>query len=191
MYCHGENSDWMYKNCQRTCGFCNGRQQQQQQVVVDCQWSEWQYGLCSRECGSGERRIFRTERVRAQNGGRPCFGERTKTENCYNQDCPIDCQWSAWKKEGECSKSCNSGKQIFIRSQEIKAKNGGRPCSGSDSKFETCNNHNCFETGKYNQRQQQYCEDKHSDCAENKMYCHGKNSEWMYKNCQRTCGKCY
>ena len=150
MYCHGENSEWMYKNCQRTCGFCNGRQQQQQQqVVVDCQWSEWQYGLCSRECGSGERRIFRTERVRAQNGGRPCFGDRTKTEYCNNQDCPIDCQWSAWKKEGECSKSCgNGGKQIFVRRQEIKAKNGGKPCSGSDSTIETCNNHRCIEPGK-------------------------------------------
>ena len=42
-----------------------------------------------------------------------------------------------------------------------------------------------------NQQQQQFCEDKHSDCAENKMYCHGKNSEWIYKNCQGTCGKCY
>ena len=22
------------------------------------------------------------------------------------------------------------------------------------------------------------------------MFCYGKNSEWMYTNCQRTCGKC-
>ena len=39
--------------------------------------------------------------------------------------------------------------------------------------------------------QQQFCEDKRSDCAENKMYCHGKNSEWMNINCQRTCRKCH
>ena len=42
-----------------------------------------------------------------------------------------------------------------------------------------------------NYRQQQFCEDKRNDCAGLEMYCHGKNSEWMYKNCQRTCGKCY
>ena len=118
-------------------------------VDIDCQWSEWHYGPCSRTCGNGERLISRTERVRAQNGGRPCFGDRTKTEHCNNQDCPIDCQWSAWEKEGECSKSCgNGGKQIFVRRQEIKAKNGGKPCSGSDSTIETCNNHRCIEPGK-------------------------------------------
>ena len=35
-------------------------------------------------------------------------------------------------------------------------------------------------------RSQQFCEDK-SDCDGIQMHCHGKNSEWMNKNCQRTC----
>ena len=35
MYCHGENSEWMYKNCQRTCGKCYGGQQFNGSVVVD------------------------------------------------------------------------------------------------------------------------------------------------------------
>ena len=99
MYFHGKNSEWMYKNCQRTCGFCNGRQQQQQQVVVDCQWSEWQYGPCSKTCGKGVKVIFRTEKVKSLNGGRPCFGDGTITEYCNIQDCPIDCQWSEWNNE--------------------------------------------------------------------------------------------
>ena len=116
-----------------------------QDCATDCQWSEWHYGPCSRTCGRGERLISRTERVKAQNGGRPCFGDGTKTEYCNNQDCPVDCQWSAWNKEGNCSRSCGGGRQIFSRREEIKSKNGGRPCLGSDTKIETCNDHDCFE----------------------------------------------
>ena len=62
--------------------------------------------------------------------------------------CPIDCQWSEWYKEGECSRSCKSGKQIFMRKEEVKSKNGGKSCFGSDTKIETCNNHDCMEPGK-------------------------------------------
>ena len=127
----------MKENCKRTCGNC----------PIDCQWSKWQYGPCSKTCGSGVKVISRTEKVKAQNGGRPCFGDETKTEHCYIKDCPIDCQWSAWKKEGECSRSCKGGKQIFTRKEEVKAKNGGKPCVGVDTKVETCNNQDCIEPG--------------------------------------------
>ena len=119
-----------------------------QDCPVDCQWSEWHYGSCSRSCGNGEQIILRTESVRAQNGGRPCFGSGSKTEHCNIQDCPVDCQWSEWTKEGECSRSCNGGKQIFLRTEKVKAKNGGKPCFGSETKIETCNNHVCRKPGK-------------------------------------------
>ena len=119
-----------------------------QACPVDCQWTEWQYGSCSRSCGSGKQVILRTEKVKSKNGGRPCFGSSTRTEACYLQDCPVDCQWSAWSKEGECSRSCGGGKQIFIRTERIKAGNGGRPCNGSELKIDTCNNHVCHEPGK-------------------------------------------
>ena len=115
---------------------------------IDCQWSEWHYGPCSKTCGSGGKVISRTEKVKAQNGGKPCFGDGTKTEYCNIQDCVVDCRWSAWYKEGECSRSCDGGKQIFLRREEVKSLNGGKPCFGSDSKIESCNNHGCHEPGK-------------------------------------------
>ena len=35
-----------------------------------------------------------------------------------------------------------------MRKEEVKSKNGGEPCFGSDTKIETCNNHDCMEPGK-------------------------------------------
>ena len=118
-----------------------------QDCPVDCQWLVWQYGSCSKSCGGGEQVIVRTEKVKAKNGGRPCIGWETRMEHCNIQDCAVDCQWSAWSKESECSRSCGGGQQIFVRTEKVKSKNGGRPCSGSESKIETCNNHVCREPG--------------------------------------------
>ena len=50
---------------------------------IDCQWSQWIIvGECSKSCGIGTQILQRTVQVRAQNGGRACIGESTKTENC-------------------------------------------------------------------------------------------------------------
>ena len=122
----------MNKNCIKTCGNC----------PIDCQWSEWQYGPCSRTCGSGVKVISRTEKVKAQNGGRPCFGDETKTEYCYIKDCPIDCQWSEWHY-GSCSKTCGSGVKVISRTEKVKALNGGKPCIGDGTKTEHCNIQDC------------------------------------------------
>ena len=100
-------------------------------------------GPCSQSCGHGIQEYKRTKLHESENGGLDCVGSFQKTESCYIQDCPVDCQWSAWSKEGECSRSCGGGKQIFIRTERIKAGNGGIPCYGSESKIETCNNHVC------------------------------------------------
>ena len=165
-------SEWQYDICSKTCGsgvkvisrtekvkaqnggkpcFGDGAKTELcniQDCPIDCQWSEWQYGSCSRTCGGGVKVISRTEKVKAQNRGKSCSGDGTKTEYCNIQDCVVDCRWSAWYKEGECSRSCDGGKQIFLRREEVKSKNGGKPCFGSDSKIESCNNHGCHEPGK-------------------------------------------
>ena len=111
-------------------------------VVVDCQWSEWQYGPCSKTCGKGVKVIFRTEKVKPLNGGRPCFGDGTKTELCNIQDCRIHCQWSEWHY-GPCSKTCGSGVKVISRTEKVKALNGGKPCIGYGTKTEHCNIQDC------------------------------------------------
>ena len=61
-------------------------------------------GPCSKSCGHGIQEYKRTEKVKAKNGGFECVGSFEKTESCYNQDCPVDCQWSQWTKHGHCSR---------------------------------------------------------------------------------------
>ena len=165
-------SEWHYGLCSRSCGSgqqvilrtekvkaknggrpCIGKASRTehcniQDCPVDCQWSEWHYGSCSKSCGIGELIALRTEIVKSKNGGRSCFGSRSRTEHCNIQDCAVDCQWSEWIKEGECSRSCGGGKQMFIRTEKVRATNGGRPCFGKELKIETCNNHDCGKAGK-------------------------------------------
>ena len=146
-YCYGKNSEWMYTNCQRTCGKCHnnpsllsGRSQ-----PVDCQWSPWKkQGYCSRSCGDGIQVFTRFKLVESKNGGKTCFGDETKTEHCYIQDCPVvvDCQWSEWQ-HGPCSKTCGSGVKVISRTEIVKAQNGGKPCIGDGTKTEHCNIQDC------------------------------------------------
>ena len=56
--------------------------------VLDCQWSQWsKIGECSKSCGIGTQILQRTVLVRAQNEGKLCEGESTKTENCNYHAC--------------------------------------------------------------------------------------------------------
>ena len=55
----------------------------------------------------------------------------------------LDCQWSEWKKVGQCSKSCGTGTQKFQRTIQVSSQNGGKSCVGESTKTETCNSHAC------------------------------------------------
>ena len=46
------------------------------------------YRQCSISCGIGTQFLQRGVQVRAQNGGKPCVGESTRTENCNYHACP-------------------------------------------------------------------------------------------------------
>ena len=55
----------------------------------------------------------------------------------------LDCQWSTWRKVGQCSKSCGVGIQVLQRTVQVRAQNGGKPCVGESTKTENCNYHAC------------------------------------------------
>ena len=115
-------------------------------LILDCEWSQWKNVTpCSKSCGGGTQTWQRTELVKSMNGGQPCQGDATYSENCNTNLCPlvIDCEWSNWAKSGTCSKSCGGGTQTWQRTEEIKSRNGGKPCTGNAIHTENCNTNSC------------------------------------------------
>ena len=114
---------------------------------VNCQWSNWSlHGQCTKTCGGGIQVWTRTELVKASSGGRPCQGNNIKSEACNVQECPrpVNCQWSNWAIHGQCTKTCGGGIQTWIRTELMRASNGGRLCQGSNIKYEVCNVQQCL-----------------------------------------------
>ena len=62
---------------------------------------------------------------------------------------PVDCQWSAWV-ESPCSATCQPRNkefdnvyQVKLRMEEMKAKNGGKNCSGNYIEYIPCSLEDC------------------------------------------------
>lgn len=56
--------------------------------TVDCVWGPWRsWSQCSALCGGGTRTSSRGK-SEARNGGKPCVGSATHTEECNAQPCP-------------------------------------------------------------------------------------------------------
>ena len=117
------------------------------EVAIDYKWSNWaKSGACSKSCGGGTQTWQRTEQIKSKNGGKPCSGNAIHKENCNTNSCPavaIDCKWSNWEKTRACSKSCGGGTQTWQRTEEIKSRNGGKPCTGNAIHTENCNTNSC------------------------------------------------
>merc|ERR1712062_24627 len=111
---------------------------------VDCRWNNWSdWTSCSKTCGQGSKNRRREVQTRPRNGGSQCQGLSRQTQSCNVRDCPVDCQWSSWSSNGSCSKSCGTGTQDFRRTRQVQAQNGGQLCTGSPTKKEYCNTHDC------------------------------------------------
>lgn len=118
---------------------------------IDGGWSEWIKGECSKSCGSGKRVLTRTcSNPKPEYGGKNCDGESSKTEDCNEQLCPVDGNWSQWRADGDCSKSCGGGMITFSRLCDNPApRNGGKSCDGDSTKIESCNTNECPIDGKW------------------------------------------
>ena len=54
----------------------------------------------------------------------------------------MDCKWGDWEF-GKCSKSCGGGITNRTRIEKIRAKHGGKECSGFDTEEQSCNTQAC------------------------------------------------
>jgi hypothetical protein len=109
--------------------------------TVPCRLSEWsQASNCSATCGSGTQLFVRHVTRKARHGG-TCDEELEELRPCVVMACPVVCQLSEWKQASNCSATCGSGTQLFVRHVTRKARHGGtcdeelqeqRSCVGTD-----------------------------------------------------------
>ena len=114
---------------------------------LECVWSDWEEGECSKSCGGGVQ-IFKRKIIREPLDGSKCQGETVKIKVCGKEECPqLECVWSEWS-EGECSKTCGDGVQIFRRrlTNETLA---GAMCGGETMKTEVCRREECLAHSHY------------------------------------------
>lgn len=137
----------------------------------DCLVSEWSVVVaCSVTCGGGQKTRVRTVVRAPEDGGKKC-PSLLKLSPCNEGPCPErDCQVSAWKKEGDCSRTCGRGIQIYTRTVEVYPSEGGEPCPGL-VKQEPCREEPC--QGGHHSREEVDCE----------------VSSWFHwSGCSRSCG---
>merc|ERR1719502_499761 len=55
----------------------------------------------------------------------------------------VNCRWSPWVDEGDCSKTCGGGKQKQKRRKAPNAAYGGSQCHGEPTQEVKCNDDDC------------------------------------------------
>merc|ERR1711962_537042 len=107
---------------------------------VDGSWGAWTaWTSCSATCDWGTRQRKRTC-TPPQQGGQPCEGDATQTEDCRAKNCPVDGQWLEWGSWSTCLGSCDSASRSRGRACTAPAFNG-RPCRGDNLDTEECDLH--------------------------------------------------
>nr|XP_022315094.1 thrombospondin-2-like isoform X1 [Crassostrea virginica] len=96
-------------------------------------WGPWDH--CSATC-EGHRKRTRAC-IPPTNGGAPCTGNTTETEQCGTQHCPVDGMLSVWGDWTPCSVTCGSGSRVRSRAC-IPPQHGGRECHGLTFDMSTC-----------------------------------------------------
>ena len=99
-----------------------------QTCATDCQMGHWgPWGACSRTCGGGSQKRKRIPITKAAAGGTAC-GRWTDTRTCAPENCPVDCEVSAWTGWDACSATCGGGSQTRRRDEIVTAAFGGKAC---------------------------------------------------------------
>nr|XP_022339173.1 brain-specific angiogenesis inhibitor 1-like [Crassostrea virginica] len=101
-------------------------------------WGPW--GHCSATC-EGQRKRTRAC-IPPTNGGAPCTGSTTESEQCGAQNCPVDGMLSVWGNWTPCSVTCGSGSRVRSRAC-IPPQHGGRDCHGLTYEMSKCSTSPC------------------------------------------------
>ena len=75
-----------------------------------------------------------------------CSGVSGQVEECNQNLCPIDGEWSQWSDWSECSRSCDGGVRNRRRSCNAPQR-GGKFCQGHSEETARCNSVTCPSDG--------------------------------------------
>jgi hypothetical protein len=96
--------------------------------AVNCELGLWSaYSDCSLTCGTGQHTRTRDMITPPLYGGTAC-GATAEAADCNTQNCPVDCQVSAWASWSVCSLVCGGGSRTQTRAVTSTAAHGGVPC---------------------------------------------------------------
>jgi hypothetical protein len=125
-----------------------GREETQSCKTVECpihckfgEWTPW--STCDAACGPGSQTRTRGESIAAQHGGLPCEGENAEVQDCEDAPCPVHCELSDWKNEGDCSASCGTGEQKQIRTVTVEGNEQGNACDTNREQSIPCETQAC------------------------------------------------
>ena len=111
-------------------------------------WSNWindPTSTCSKTCGGGTIQQKRYCNAPApQHGGAACVGSDTQITDCNTQPCPIDGGWTGWMDSGTCSKPCEGGEMLQVRTcTNPTPQHQGKDCVGPTTQTVPCNTGSC------------------------------------------------
>eukprot|EP00929_Paragymnodinium_shiwhaense_P051626 TRINITY_DN2594_c0_g1_i7.p1 TRINITY_DN2594_c0_g1~~TRINITY_DN2594_c0_g1_i7.p1 ORF type:complete len:821 (-),score=249.21 TRINITY_DN2594_c0_g1_i7:201-2663(-) len=82
---------------------------------INCILNDWTgWSSCTAKCGGGVSQRDRSVMVEPQHDGMAC-GETTESISCNIQACDVDCTISDWTEWTECSKECDQGTSLRIK----------------------------------------------------------------------------
>ncbi|XP_063681670.1 uncharacterized protein LOC134816658 [Bolinopsis microptera] len=110
-------------------------------------WSDYgEWSGCSATCGTGTRaRIRICTNPAPVHIGLDCpEAGNTESEDCNQQDCPVDGGWSVWGAWSTCSADCGGGSRSRTRTcTNPVTSHGGAECVGENTESEDCNQQDC------------------------------------------------
>ncbi|XP_077863803.1 SCO-spondin-like [Saccoglossus kowalevskii] len=116
--------------------------------AIDGGWSTWsEWTECPTTCDVSSKRRFRTcIDPEPSNGGRVCEGREEETEECAEEPCPVDGNWTPWSPWRPCTNTCDGGSKLRFRScSNGRPQFGGAPCPGAPFQTAGCNMQPCGE----------------------------------------------